>query len=95
MSFEKTTGKSRASEVLISSTVNGITKTIPAISMLTAIPFTSHAAITIPEFKRLSLAGYEARRDAFITYLQSQYYGLTISPDGSIIDDTAPADFIN
>ncbi len=86
MAFERTSGFTRASGVQITRTVNGDTDTFD-VSMLTAIPYTEYQDITVAEFERLSRANYEARRDAFVTYIESQYEGLDINTDGSIAAD--------
>ena len=91
--FEATTGFLRACDVKITQTMGSITQT-PTVSMLPAIPGTSFATITEPEFQRLSRTDYENRRAAFISYLQTTYSGLLISPDGSIIADPTPAHVI-
>lgn len=92
--FEATTGFLRAYKVQITQTMGSITLT-PSVSMLPAIPGTNFATLTEPEFQRISRTEYEARRTAFIGYLQATYSGLMISAEGSIIADTEEAHIIN
>lgn len=86
--IEQTTGYKVASEILITRTVGGVTNTF-TVSMLTAFDIggVAYVELTAAEFQRLLQPAYIVRRDAFISYLQAQYPGLTISPDGSIITD--------